>query len=191
MSARPPFSPRRIISELEIDAFGVPANLPPLSASEMHRDKTVTRTCSHCGRRMLCRDLVESRQGIRCINKTKCALANGVVDTSLDERAEADDDAQGIHRNQLANFRRGARAGRPVAPVRAADADATIIKTCTCCARTFTRAQWRALELLSAQDVTDEGVTTHEEMRNCGDCGSTLMVVSDRERTTLYPERES
>lgn len=185
MSARPAFNPRRIISELEIDAFGMPTDLPPLSAAEHHRDRTVTRTCSHCGRRMLCRDLVDSRSGIRCLNKTKCNAANGGDFDEVAERAERE--AYLSHapsetlRSKMATWR--AANGTHVAA--APTPTGNVISTCGCCGRTDTHESWATLKFLDAKDVTDEGVTTHEEMRNCV-CGSTRMVVSDREGLVYY-----
>jgi|GEM_PF-2620577 len=46
-----------------------------------------------------------------------------------------------------------------------------VVKRCTCCGRTFTRAQWEALELLGYLGVE---VDDDHEIRNCPDCFSTL-----------------
>jgi hypothetical protein len=154
----------------------------PLSPAEKYRDPKVTAECSKCGLLKLKRYLVEGRFGPEC--RLVCGSAPDEFG-ARDVRTEASIDALHLPhetlRSKLAKFSESRESRVLLAPV----VDSKIINTCRCCGRADTHETWSTLKLLSAKDVTDEGVTTHEEMRNCV-CGSTRMVVSDREGLVYY-----
>lgn len=153
----------------------------PLSPAEKHLDPKVTAECSKCGLKKLKRYLVEGRFGPEC--RLVCGAAPDDF-TRAEVRTEASIDALLLPaettRSRMAKW----RAANGV-PERAPAADTEVINQCRCCGRAFTRTTWATLKLLSAKEVVDEGVTTFEEMRNCV-CGSTRMVVSDREGLVYY-----
>jgi len=64
---------------------------------------------------------------------------------------------------------------------------APIIKICSCCGKSYTRAAWKKLPLVAANyDVVGDGVEVLE-LRNCS-CNSTISIVVTKKNPVQYFE---
>lgn len=156
---------------------GLPIGLAFYTPECKHPTNEAGWTCNHCRRLAVLSPRAPKKPRAQVLDADE-----EYVDTS---RAEADDDALGIHRNQLATFRRNVRAGEARAPLAppAPPPSGRIVKECRCCGAKHTHEAWLRLDILEVKETTEDGIVELHDMRNCS-CGSTLLLVSEREKGT-------
>lgn len=169
----------------------------PLTIAETYRNADVTAQCDLCERRMLKRHLLF----VVKLGVTKCF--NGCATTArMEEELRVAKNATEREREDVSGAMAAARALNRKYERRASLAPAPapvptpkpspVLKTCRCCGAKYTHADWLRLPMLSVSEVTEDGVVELHDMRNCA-CGSTLLMISEREKGTgiYYREGES
>lgn len=155
----------------------------PLSLKETYRDRTVTAVCDECDRRQLRRHLVKKvKLGLTCcFNGCKPADAYLAAEAKVDASIAALNLPHETLRSKVEKWT--AANGRPELAPPAPPPSGFVLKSCRCCGRDFTHEAWLKLKLLEVKETTEDGVVELHDMRNC-ECGSTLLLVSEREKGT-------
>lgn len=189
----PPVAPAQMLLSDGIELHA--RRTGPLTIAESYRNPDVVAQCDLCERIRLKRHLVRAvKLGIvKC--HAGCAATSKMEAELRDAKNAAQLDAENLA--TAANWgraldRKHERRAKSLAPMPAPSKPEPVLKTCGCCKQTFTHAQWLRLDMLEVKEVTEDGVVELHDMRNC-ECGSTLLMISEREKGTgiYYREGES